>query len=270
MHLIKSFARKLAPAKTSIVLSAFIAASAFAQTTTPVLQISADRVVAKMPPTFYGLMTEEINYSYEGGLYGELVRNRAFKADAIQEIIKPENYDPAKYYPVKIAVTNAPKFWSTVGAAKISLDTNAPLNAALNVSLKLDVSGATKNSPAGIANGGYWGIPVKPSTTYHASFFAKAKDFSGELTVSLVHVVDPKNVTVKTPPGTSVFLGETTTTIASATVQKISGDWQKYEVTLTTGDITPSKENRLVISTTKPGTFFSSHARPSADSVRMT
>ena len=42
----------------------------------PVLQIQADNVTAKMPPTFYGLMTEEINYSYEGGLYGELIRNR--------------------------------------------------------------------------------------------------------------------------------------------------------------------------------------------------
>ena len=49
-----------------------------------------------MPPTFYGLMTEEINYSYEGGLYGELVRNRAFKADAIQQPVKSGDYDPAK------------------------------------------------------------------------------------------------------------------------------------------------------------------------------
>ena len=32
----------------------------------------------------YGLMTEEINYSYEGGLYGELVRNRTFKANATE------------------------------------------------------------------------------------------------------------------------------------------------------------------------------------------
>ena len=29
----------------------------------------------------YGLMTEEINYSYDGGLYGELIRNRVFKDD---------------------------------------------------------------------------------------------------------------------------------------------------------------------------------------------
>lgn len=231
----------------------------FAETSVPVLQIQADKVVAKMPTTFYGLMTEEINYSYEGGLYGELIRNRTFKADAIQEPIKPENYDPAKYYPVKIAVTNTPKFWSTVGSAKISLDTNNPLNEALNVSLKLDVSGASKHSPAGIANGGYWGIPARPNTTYRASFYAKAKHFNGELTVSLVHVVDSNSVTVKTPPGTSVHLGETTMTLASATVPNISDDWQKYEVTLTTGDIAPSKNNRLTITATKPGTFFSHH-----------
>ena len=31
--------------------------------------------------TLYGLMTEEINYSYDGGLYGELIRNRAFLDD---------------------------------------------------------------------------------------------------------------------------------------------------------------------------------------------
>jgi alpha-N-arabinofuranosidase len=30
-------------------------------------------------PTFAGLMTEEINHSYDGGLYAELIRNRAFR-----------------------------------------------------------------------------------------------------------------------------------------------------------------------------------------------
>jgi alpha-L-arabinofuranosidase len=27
-------------------------------------------------------MTEEINFSHEGGIYGELIRNRTFKANA--------------------------------------------------------------------------------------------------------------------------------------------------------------------------------------------
>ena len=43
---------------------------AFGQTnsTTPVLNIDASKVTAHVSPTLYGLMTEEINHSYEGGL----------------------------------------------------------------------------------------------------------------------------------------------------------------------------------------------------------
>jgi alpha-N-arabinofuranosidase len=216
------------------------ATAGFAQTNLPVIRIQADKVTAKMPPTFYGLMTEEINYSYEGGLYGELIRNRSFKADAIQQPIKPENYDPAKYYPAKFPSNAAPKFWSAVGGARLVLDTNMPLNSALNVSVKVDVSHASKAAPAGIANGGYWGIPLKPNTTYRASFYAKAKKFSGALTVAL-----------QKSTGGQV--------IASASVPKVSGDWQKYEVTLKTGDIAPSKDNQFVITTTKSGTALSSH-----------
>jgi len=181
----------------------------------PVLQIKAGQVVAKVSPMLYGLMTEEINYSYEGGLYGELIRNRTFKANP----------------------TNA-VFWSAVSNAVISLDTNAPLNAALNVSLKLDATQAAKNAPAGIANGGYWGIPVKPKTAYHASFYARAADgFTGPLTVSLQNA-----------DGKTVFAG--------AAIPALTGDWKKYEVTLTTKKVKPSKDNRLVITTTAPGTIW--------------
>jgi alpha-N-arabinofuranosidase len=182
----------------------------------PVLQIKADQVAAKVSPMLYGLMTEEINFSYEGGLYGELVRNRTFKAN----------------------LTNA-VYWSAINGS-ISLDTNQPLNSALNVSLKVDTSNAAKNSPSGIANGGYWGIAVKPNTAYHASFYAKGEHFKGPLTIAIVST-----------NGETVF--------ASAEVPKISSSWQKYEATLTTGEIAPSKENQLVISTTKPGTFFNHH-----------
>ena len=52
------------------------AAVAKAQAAT--LTIDTEKAVAKVSPTLYGLMTEEINYSYEGGLYGELVQDRTF------------------------------------------------------------------------------------------------------------------------------------------------------------------------------------------------
>jgi len=137
MSLIQSPQRELSFSKLAIFTFIFAGAAAgFAQTDPPtsVIQVDAGKVAAQMPPTFYGLMTEEINFSYEGGLYGELIRNRAFKADAIQQPVKPDNYDPAKSYPVNIAATKAPKFWTSVGSAKISLDTNTPLTRSTSVS----------------------------------------------------------------------------------------------------------------------------------------
>ena len=46
---------------------------------TPVLEIKADQVKGKVSPYLYGLMTENINYCYDGGLYAEMIRNRNFK-----------------------------------------------------------------------------------------------------------------------------------------------------------------------------------------------
>ena len=177
----------------------------------PVLQIDAGKVTGKVSPSLYGLMTEEINYSYEGGLYGELIRNRTFKSS-----------------------TNNPAFWSAVGDTTISLDTDQPLNAALEISLKLDTSKATKDAAVGIANSGYWGIPVRPNTTYRASFYARTKDFSGPVTVS-----------IESTNGNEV--------LAKATVAQVSGDWKKYDVTLKTGNVKESKDNRFVLSTTGSG-----------------
>lgn len=308
MHPTSSIGKDMS-APLVILLALFGATEAFAQTQTnaplPTLQIKADQVTAQMPPTFYGLMTEEINYSYEGGLYGELIRNRSFKADALPEIVKPKDYDPAKMYPSKYPTNCTPKFWSPVlgCGSTLLLDPSEPLNDALNVSLKLDASRAKKNSPAGIANSGYWGIPLRTNTTYHASFYAKAKGFSGPLTVSLVNVLDTNRTTITAHlldpkksknkagfdwylgdfknggtagPGSNIttnskesktftwYLGEMTHPVASAVIPKISEEWQKYEVTLTTSNLNlfpwdngqPSKNNRLEITTTRPRSFW--------------
>jgi alpha-N-arabinofuranosidase len=181
----------------------------------PILEIKADQVTAKVSPTLYGLMTEDINYALEGGLYAELIRNRTFKADPTNAI-----------------------FWNTVGNGKISIDPATPLNDALNVSLKLDATQASKDSPAGIANGGYWGIPVRPDTTYRVSFYAKsAGGFSGAMTAS-----------IQSADGKTVF--------ASTDVSGITGDWKKFDVTLTTKDVATSKDNQFTITTTSPGTIW--------------
>ena len=42
------------------------------------LNINVTRIISPVSPTLYGLMTEEINHSYDGGLYAEMIQNRAF------------------------------------------------------------------------------------------------------------------------------------------------------------------------------------------------
>src|SRR4051812_8689225 len=59
-----------------------VAAAAIPRAAGPAIAIDAASPAGKVSPLFYGLMTEEINHAYDGGLYGELVRNRAFLDDA--------------------------------------------------------------------------------------------------------------------------------------------------------------------------------------------
>ena len=56
--------------------SFFVVAAALAQQPAT-LEIDAQKPIAHVSPTLYGLMTEEINFSYDGGLYAELIRDRA-------------------------------------------------------------------------------------------------------------------------------------------------------------------------------------------------
>jgi len=126
-----------------------------------------------IPPMFNGLMTEEINHSYDGGLFAELIQNRTF-----------QDPEPGR--------DGVPIHWSVVGAGKVLTSTADPVNSALPVSLQLELNGGV----GGVANDGYWGIPVRPDTKYTASFYAKADGgFSGAVTASLM--TDAGDVIVK-------------------------------------------------------------------------
>ena len=46
------------------------------------LTLQLDKAQKAVSPTLYGIMTEEINYSYEGGLYAQLLRDPSFREDA--------------------------------------------------------------------------------------------------------------------------------------------------------------------------------------------
>src|SRR3974390_1206851 len=130
----------------------------------PSFVVDASLATGNVSPMFYGLMTEEINHCYDGGLYAELIRNRAFLDNA-----------------------EAPVHWSALNdhgaTASIALDS---ANEQLSSSLRLAVTQATKEHPAGVANDGYWGIPVQPNTRYRATLFVKAApNFAGPVTISI-------------------------------------------------------------------------------------
>ncbi|HEY6899449.1 MAG TPA: endo-1,4-beta-xylanase, partial [Puia sp.] len=207
------FDRNYAPKKA---FYSVIGTAESGQPAKPAITVRLDQQGHAVPSTLYGLMTEEINYSYEGGLYGELVRNRAFRNNPQ----KPDN-------------------WSLVqdGDAKgsIGLDRRHPLNEALNVSLRLEAQ--TAGTRIGIANEGYWGFPVRPSTSYAVSFFVK-----GTRPVSFTASIESKD-------GKTVY--------AQAQSAATGNDWRQQKLTLTTATgVTPTADTRFVIATKDTGTFW--------------
>jgi alpha-L-arabinofuranosidase len=165
------------------------------------LDIDVSKPTVAIPPMFFGLMTEEINHSYDGGLYAELIQNRTFQ--------DPQPQGRGR---------NLPVHWSVVGAGRATIVETDPVNAALPRSLKLELDG----QEAGLANDGYWGIPIRPNTTYTAAFYAKGGEgFAGPVVASL-----------RTDDGD--------VTVAQAETKPISDHWQKYTLQFTTDDRAPT------------------------------
>src|SRR3954464_2969094 len=76
----KSKTRKIVNLKSRLLL--LLTAGCMTQIVvaqTPVITLDFTKSGANVSPMLYGLMTEEINHSYDGGLYAELIRNRIFK-----------------------------------------------------------------------------------------------------------------------------------------------------------------------------------------------
>ena len=53
--------------------------SVFASAQTAVMDVNTKKAGAPIQNTMYGLFFEDINYAADGGLYGELVKNRSFE-----------------------------------------------------------------------------------------------------------------------------------------------------------------------------------------------
>jgi len=168
----------------------------------------------------YGLMTEEINYSYDGGLYAEMVRNRTFQDHGFGGL--------ARWY-----LDN-----KGTARATITFDGNEGPSGALRGSMLMDIKAADAANPASVINEGWWGMAVRPDTTYKGSLYAKADaDNFGPLTASLIN-------------------DNTGAVLATTTVGSASSTWKRYDFTLKTGKLTPSSTNHLLITAGHSGKLW--------------
>ncbi|KAF8600840.1 glycoside hydrolase [Ceratobasidium sp. AG-I] len=164
-------------------------------------------------PLLYGYMFEDINHSGDGGLYAELLQNRAFQGQV----------------PGTAAALTA---WHALGSAAIAVVNNiTPVSEALPNSLSLTIGNNTSGS-VGFSNEGFWGIGVTEGVTYDASFYAKLPSGSS------FAAQDTLTVQLLSASGES---------LATASVQGLTDEWQLFSVKLLARKTPSSAGNSFAI-----------------------
>lgn len=185
--------------------------------------IQTDFTQAPVPisPTLMGAFFEDINYAADGGLYAELIQNRSFE-----------------YYPVANYTDMQPlDAWSVAingdSDILISVENNAPLNSNNTRYLKIEVN--QPNLKAGVRNSGFDGINLEKGKRYNFSVYLKKENnYSGTLAIQLV---SPSNVVLH-----------------SDTIRNLSEEWEKYELSFTSGFSLTNAA--LQLSPTSTGTIY--------------
>jgi alpha-L-arabinofuranosidase len=171
------------------------------------LTVDAKAKGTKVSPNLYGVFYEDINHAADGGLYAELVQNRSFEFNAVDE----------RSYHGLTAWSKAER-----GAtATLTISTEDPLNLNNRNYLRLDVAG---DGTAGVSNAGFnRGLPLKAGKRYDLSLWARRGDGV------------PLTVTVE----------DGTTVLGKADVQVKAGGWAKYTASFVASGTTDA--GRLIV-----------------------
>ncbi len=148
-----------------MLISATVSAQTF------VTEVDTRHLGSKIQKTMYGLFFEDINYSSDGGLYGELVKNRSFEF--------PQSF----------------MGWETFG--KVELKDDGPFERCPHY-VKLYNPGH-KERRTGLQNEGFFGIGIKKGEEYRFSVWAKAPEGDAEIRIQLIdQYTDKENQTLVT------------------------------------------------------------------------
>ena len=133
------------------------ATASFAQSA-HVMDVNTKKAGATVQNTMYGLFFEDINYAADGGLYGELVKNRSFEF--------PQNF----------------MGWQTFG--NVELKGDGPFERCPHYVVLSDPQHVERRT--GLVNEGYFGIGVNKGEEYRFTVWAKAPKGTGRITVQLI------------------------------------------------------------------------------------
>ncbi|KAL9065599.1 MAG: hypothetical protein Q9157_007417 [Trypethelium eluteriae] len=159
-------------------------------------------------PLQYGLMFEDINHSGDGGIYAELIQNRAFQGSSV--------------FPSNLSA------WGSVGGDTLSLQNlSNPVSSALPTSVNVAVSNGTTGQ-VGLSNTGWWGFDVQVQD-YKGSFYVHGT-YNGSFTISLV-----SNLT------------NTTFGSVNVPVSSTKDGWTQYNYTLTPSMAAPNSNNTFIL-----------------------
>lgn len=124
-----------------------------------VMNINTKKLGAPIQSTMYGIFFEDINYAADGGLYGEMVKNRSFE------------------FPQHLMG------WQTFGCVDVMSDGPFP-----RCPYYVVLSAADHNDRrTGLTNEGFFGIGVKQGEQYRFSVWAKAPKGNGTIRVQLIN-----------------------------------------------------------------------------------
>ena len=144
--------------RRTITLCLFaICVSAMAQNNT--IEVNTKKIGAPIQSTMYGIFFEDINYAADGGLYGELIKNRSFE------------------FPQHLMG------WQAFGCVDVE-DDNAPFERCPHYVILSDPG--HKDRRSGLVNEGYFGIGIEKGEAYRFSVWAKAPKGTAAIRVQLI------------------------------------------------------------------------------------